>query len=382
MNKKLVALAVASVCALPLAAQAQTANVQLGGRIHTTFENVRPDQTGLVSTNRVSANSSRFWLRGEEKLPGGMTAIFHIETGFNSDGTSNNAAGAAGGAPGVANRDTWVGLQGNFGRVRIGQMDTPYKDTNGLTALFFDTGFQARTALQSNCAVAGTDLGFGNDVCFDRRQPNSVRYDTPAFSGWTVGVLYGINREAPVNSQGKAFMWSLGVNGSFGPVRAAVAYERHEDFQLNGSNNFLHDAQGLKFTAGGTLGPLYLGGAYERLRYQPRAGGDLKRDYWVLTGKFKLGSGNIVGQYGNAGDGKGSLADGTSVGTIVKGSNTGAKQYTLGYEYNLSNRTQVYGYWSKIRNESSAIYRAAFNGFPSAAGSAPSGFALGVVHNF
>lgn len=393
MNKKLVALAVASVCALPLAAQAQTANVQLGGRIHTTFENIRPDQANLVSTNRVSGNSSRFWLRGTEKLTGDLSAIFHIETGFNSDGSDNNAAGAAATAGGVATRDTWVGLQGGFGRVRMGQMDTPYKDVDGPTSLFFDTGIQARTGLLSNCGV-----GFGNDVCFQRRQPNSVRYDTPSFSGWTVGVQYGINREAPANSTQKAFLWSLSVNGTFGPVRAAIAYERHEDFQAPAR----HDSQGLKFTASGAIGPLTIGGVYERLRYQvPNQtitgqpslliGGDVKRDYWSFTGKFKLGSGNIVGQYSDAGDGKGSFAARNAttnalvvlpIGSIANGSSTGARQYTLGYEHNLSNRTQIYGYWTRIRNDSNAAYRYAFNGFNVANGTKPSGFALGVVHNF
>ena len=38
MNKKLVALAVAGVLAAPLAAQAQTANVTLYGRLNITLE--------------------------------------------------------------------------------------------------------------------------------------------------------------------------------------------------------------------------------------------------------------------------------------------------------------------------------------------------------
>ena len=41
MNKKLVALAVAGAFALPLAAQAQTANVTLYGRLNVDFEFVK-----------------------------------------------------------------------------------------------------------------------------------------------------------------------------------------------------------------------------------------------------------------------------------------------------------------------------------------------------
>ena len=61
MNKKLVALAVAGALASPLAAQAQTANVTLYGRLNLDLEFVKgaqPDGTNPW-VNRVSSNSSR-----------------------------------------------------------------------------------------------------------------------------------------------------------------------------------------------------------------------------------------------------------------------------------------------------------------------------------
>ena len=59
MNKKLVALAVAGAFALPpLAAQAQTANVTLYGRLNMDMGVVKGKQTGLgPDVNRVSSNS-------------------------------------------------------------------------------------------------------------------------------------------------------------------------------------------------------------------------------------------------------------------------------------------------------------------------------------
>src|SRR5260370_21050746 len=94
MNKKLVALAVGGAFALPLAAQAQTANVTLYGRLNLDFEFVRgktcaaattpvtgppgtpagchPTATTHNSTNptvnRLSSNSSRLWARGTASL--------------------------------------------------------------------------------------------------------------------------------------------------------------------------------------------------------------------------------------------------------------------------------------------------------------------------
>ena len=67
MNKKLVALAVAGAFALPLAAEAQTANVTLYGRLNLDLEFVRADLPaplarrnagGFVGNNLVTAQST------------------------------------------------------------------------------------------------------------------------------------------------------------------------------------------------------------------------------------------------------------------------------------------------------------------------------------
>ena len=140
MNKKLVALGVASAFALPLAAEAQTANVTLYGRLNMDIEwfNVTtcrspasqgnsggfvgavnssgqqvPAVGNQIITNcpnapsgstdsfyntattnptvtRISSNSSRFGMRGTESLGGGLNAIFQIES--NVSGDTGNAS--------------------------------------------------------------------------------------------------------------------------------------------------------------------------------------------------------------------------------------------------------------------------------------------------
>ena len=78
MNKKLVALAVAGAFALPLAAQAQTANVTLYGRANVDLEFVRGAQPASVINGitagqnvtvvRVASNTSRS--HSSPSLPG------------------------------------------------------------------------------------------------------------------------------------------------------------------------------------------------------------------------------------------------------------------------------------------------------------------------
>ena len=76
MNKKLVAVAVAGLLAAPLAAQAQTANVTLYGRLNMTLEAVNgqavdpnlPVTAAPINRTlyRLNSNSSRLGVRGSE----------------------------------------------------------------------------------------------------------------------------------------------------------------------------------------------------------------------------------------------------------------------------------------------------------------------------
>ncbi len=59
-----------------------------------------------------------------------------------------------------------------------------------------------------------------------------------------------------------------------------------------------------------------------------------------------------------------------------KVSDSSATQWTLGYNYNLSKRTKVYTYYTKVNNKKGADY---MTGTP---GDDFSSFALGVRHNF
>src|SRR4029077_3322288 len=120
MNKKLVALAVASGFALPLAAQAQTANVTLYGRLNIDFEFVNGKQAdgSNPTVNRLSSNSSRLGVRGTESLGGGLNAIFQIESSINGDTNAGNLGG----------RESFVGLQGSWGKFTLGRFLAPQDD--------------------------------------------------------------------------------------------------------------------------------------------------------------------------------------------------------------------------------------------------------------
>jgi predicted porin len=345
----------------------------------------------------VSSNSSRFGFKGEEDLGGGLKAIFQLETGVDwSANGSNSVNVSAGGntAPNAANtsvagasgntigsRDMYVGLTGGFGTVRLGQFDTPYKNIDALTARFLDTGIQAQTGLQSNCS--GANSSFAALPCFDRRQINQVRYDTPNFAGFTAAVMYAVENEAPGSSGNlKAQNWSGNLLWQSGPFKVGGAYEKHIDFRSAAAGPSVDDT-GWKIAANYTFGPANVGAVYEDLKYDISTGGDLTRKYYMFTGAWTFGAAQLVGSWGKADSGKGSSAPGTTVGAITNGSQTGAKQWVLGATYDMSKRTQLFTYYTKIDNDSNAQYRFSINSFATAGnGSSPSGFALGIHHHF
>src|SRR5512132_2305415 len=122
MNKKLVALAVAGAFALPMAAQAQTANVTMYGRANVDMEFVSGTLANGTNPHvfRVSSNSSRWGVRGSESLGGGLNAIFQLESSISWD--------AGGGT--LAGRETFVGLQGAWGTFKMGNFLTPWDDVH------------------------------------------------------------------------------------------------------------------------------------------------------------------------------------------------------------------------------------------------------------
>src|ERR1700694_1621521 len=203
MNKKLVALAVAGAFTLPpLAAQAQTANVTLYGRLNIDFEFIRgktcaaatapvagapgtaagcfvgtpQDNSTNPTVNRLSSNSSRLGVRGTESLGGGLNAIFQIESSINGDTNAGNLGG----------RETFVGLQGSWGKFTAGRFLAPQDDLHPI----FGNATTLTTSILSTADLWAQGTLNKAQGGFDARLGNSLRYDSPNWSGFTAALQY------------------------------------------------------------------------------------------------------------------------------------------------------------------------------------------------
>src|SRR5437660_1611618 len=251
MKRQLVARALAGAFALPVAAQAQTTNVTLYGRLNIDFEFVKgktcaaatdpmagppgtaagckvglaTENTQNTTVNRLSSNSSRFGMRGTESLGGGLNAIFQIESSINGDTNAGNLGG----------RETFVGLQGSWGKVTVGRFLAPQDDLHPI----FGNAPTLTTSILSTAALWAQGPLNKAQGGFDDRLGNSLRYDSPNFSGFTAAVQYSTrdssgNADSGDNGDHTSELRHANVVGgnliyANGPWNAGVAFEHNKD---------------------------------------------------------------------------------------------------------------------------------------------------------
>ncbi|HVF64739.1 MAG TPA: porin [Casimicrobiaceae bacterium] len=356
MNKKLVAVAVAGVLAAPLAAQAQTANVTLYGRLNITLEYI--DANGSrPSVQRLSSNSSRLGVRGVESLGGGLNAIFQIESSISGD--------AGGGT--LAGRDTFVGLQGSWGTVRLGNFLAPYDDMHPI----FGNVPTFTTSILSTASIWAQGTSAKAAGGFDARLGNSIRYDTPNIAGFVGSAQISLDSE---NGAVDPYVFSVGGVYNNGPFQGGVAFEKNKDVRAAGLDDWA-----FTLAAAWNFGIARLSGVYERLDYDTPAG-SLKRNYYGVGVTWPVGPGTVYGFYGHASSGKGG---GSRVAGLASGADTEANEWEISYTYPLSKRTITYVGYHRIDNDANAAYNYNINPYaPASNGMKLNGFVVGIVHLF
>ena len=387
MNAKLVTLALGCAAGLPLAAQAQIANVTLYGNLNLDVELIngaQPDGTNPTVT-RVSSNSSRLGVRGSEYLGRGQVAIFQIESQIQGD-TGNSSA------VGLASRESFVGLQGDWGTLKAGKFLTPYDDILPI----FGNAPTLTTSILSTAAVWAQGPLSKSLGGFDARLGNSIRYETPPLGGFSAELQYstrdssGNTTQTPQGGDNgdhtsevrHAYVAGAGAFYSSGPLDLGVAYEYNYQVRTPSQNDWA-----LSVAAAYDVGSLFhnpglrVGGVYERLNYGTLAG-SLTRNFWAASLTVPVGGGSLYAFWGRASNGGGSAPEGTGVGSLTKGPDTGCTQWEISYSYALSLRTLLYAGYVRLDNAANANYSFNINDYSTAIGAKPSGVVLGIVHFF
>ncbi|MGF6271725.1 putative porin [Massilia sp. UYP11] len=359
LRRSVMALA---ACALAQA-EAQT-QVQFYGRLNVSAEYMKASASAdgpRLSQQRLSNNRSVLGFRGSEVLGNGVSAIFQVEAALAPDT----------GAGELARRDTRVGLDGDFGTLFAGHWTAAYNGATSSLDPFYPTT-AGYTSIIGNGSAASTD-NVGNTSSFDRRQANSIHYWSRPWNGLGLRLTHGLAEERPA-SGAKPSMTSVAAVYEQGPWYAALAHERHHEYQGPGLSD-----SGARLAVARRFGDTRVALLAERLEYETAAG-RLDRNAWYVSVTHQLGAHGLRLALARAGDGDG--ADGNRVGFIRGGARTGATHLTLGYEYTLSKRTALHAYVTHLDNEANGAYDFGINGLGAAPGATLKGAALGLRHAF
>jgi predicted porin len=371
MKKSLLALAVLG--AFATAAQAQ---VTIGGIIQANVKDYKIGNTTRVANNEIRVDddyTSRFWLTGTEDLGGGNAALFYIENRLNTDTSSTVGVGN-----GLSNGDTFVGLKGGWGQLTAGKHTMMY--TQGLATELGKNGISAiPSSMWATFSVL--DQINGTYITVSRVQ-NSLMYRTPNLSGFSGSLGYStatagnegtINGSGSYEKGGAAFAQASYANG---PIYANLAYWKESSEGQTGDDKTQYRLSGsYAFPFGLKVGLQYDKAKSETSSTNVETG---NRSAWELPVSYTFGANTILASYARAGD--------TSI-AGVKQDNTGAKFFTIGYDYALSKRTNVGVFYNKLKNDTAGKYQPFLAG-TSATGTAPlagesaTTFAVGVKHTF
>jgi predicted porin len=290
MKKSLLALAVLGAFAGAASAQS---SVTLSGGIDAAIQRVNGDW------NMSTGNSGRtnFTLSGREDLGGGMYAFFALNFRFNQGtGASTSVYGTN---TGSFWRQSWVGLGGSFGDVRLGRMLPVLQEFNGGFDPFGTETVGSTHTGGLNAGAAGS-ARINNAIYY--RSPmlgglqihaNIAAADQNASSAWTIGT------ERPVG---------FGARYAAGPLTFAIAYDRN--------------ANDLKTK--GVYGAYNFGVANVMFQWE---NGDTSpttdQSLWSIGARVPMGAATFKVGYRNNSDAE-------------------QKKFGLGLDYSLSKRTIVY----------------------------------------
>ena len=162
MKKTLIALTLA---ALPVAASADVilyGQIKAGVEVSQTKTKVNGKETKSDTGSQIADFGSRIGFKGHEHLGNNLNAIWQVE---------NNVSVAGDGD--WAGRESFIGLEGNFGKIRAGKLETQLKSMDSLDPWEY-----------SNNA-----LGLG---MFQRTGERivSVKYDSPVWAGFSGNVQF------------------------------------------------------------------------------------------------------------------------------------------------------------------------------------------------
>jgi predicted porin len=387
MNKKLVAAALGLAFAAPVFAD--SSNVTLYGRVHSAIVNQSTDGPGAAQAGGSMAlenYSSRFGIKGQEDLGGGLSAIFAYEFAIDSDANDQTAAGGrAAGQGGLQDgRHAYIGLKGSYGTFMAGTLDggnesvaplynqasailgSPNNNAGDLT----NVGGGATAAGGDPAAEAlGDANGFRTPISRVQRTNNSFGYKT-SVAGVNIQLRHALGGTNDVQAPGAGIkendlrQTEIAADYKIGALTLAAGYA---DIDRSEAQQTLADAVTgevdsiFQIGANYNFGALTVGALYGQveLNRPTAAGRDDSNSQFALSANYALtGNSGVYGFY----------ADSEEEHIAANAERT---QALAAYYYDFSKRTRSYVGFNRTTTDVPAVGEADTDSF-----------VVGLRHNF
>ena len=334
MKKTLIALA---LTALPVAAMADVVLYgQIKGGLGVTFQDGNNTQDGTIT--QMEDYGSRIGFKGEEDLGNGLKAIWQVEQRVSLAG--------AGASEGFNTRDTFIGLEGGFGKVRAGYVSDQ-----------FNENMETMDIWEYRTGAGAAARGLATMTRFDGRS-QGVRYDSPNFGGFDFNITHQLADSATegafandAESQGQATI--VGLNYENSGFFGKLGYGFYKDVTVTTDKQgkvSANDGHLVRVEGGYDANNLFVGLAYQYAKDMPA--------YSAWTGGDSVGTAILHGKtYAVGADSahEAAVSVAYTMGAITpkftyahgwdqkindeKVKNSGYDQVIIGADYALSKRT-------------------------------------------
>lgn len=317
MKKTFVALATLTAAA---GAFAQSSNVTLFGVVDASLVRMSSSTNSVTGLSSGGLSSSRLGFRGVEDLGGGLKAGFWLEGGLAVDnGTTSGFK---------FDRRSTVSLLGNFGEVRLGRDKSPaYLNIEAFDP-FGDAGVGGNGGANLvDSKAVGTPEGSA-----PKRASNSLNYLLPKMGGFYGQAQYAFGEKTSGQAndrEGSSVALRMGY--AAGPLNVALG---------------LGTVRGGTATAGVNYKSTNIGASYNFGMVKPMAlfaterGNGRRVDLFGLGATVPLGAGELRVAYNNF--------------KRKDVANADSQKFAIGYGYNLSKRSQIYGAVARVSNDDAA----------------------------
>ena len=339
MIKRLLALAVGAAIAAPVSTLAST---ELYGRINLSVDHFDGKEAGVPAgigydgssgSYELNSNKSYFGIRGGADFSSGLRGIYQLEFGVSADeGVTGDDL--------IFTRNSFLGLQSDFGTLKAGRFDTPLRALGASVDQFRDMQY----------------ADFANIVAGEWRASNIVQYSTPRIADMlTIAVATVASEEDDVTGTGapnnKMFDYlSVSALLELGDFYVGLGYDKN-NYGIQGgnglylSNAYSDNVNGLgissldlgasndiyRLVAGMDLDMVELGLLVQQA--EDRNDSDNKNRSYLLSAAVDLGDMvKLKAQYGE---------------TDFRQTDIRARQATIGADYRLGQQTKTYIYTTR-----------------------------------